>query len=191
MKKLLFNPFEDYSEKQLVFFGLLLTIAGSLLGMVFNGRFDGMLDLHFVNDSGYQPFLDNLIAILSSTLVFFIAARFINNRTRLIDILTASLISRAPIYILTVFNANNLMNDITEKLMLSVTPEDIDAISTQDIMILSAFSFLGILFLIWFFILLWNGFKTASNAKGTRHILLFILAIVVGEVISKIIFNFI
>jgi hypothetical protein len=189
MKKLLFNPFEDYSERQLLIAGSVFAVAGSLLGMAFNGRFDGMLDLHFIPNAGYEPFIDNAIAVFSSTLVLYLLAKSINNKTRFVDIVTTSLIARVPIYILTFFNINGFMNSITERLMQSATPEDIDAIPATDLIVLLLFSFIGLLFIVWFFILLWNGFRTASNAKGTRHIAFFVIAIVIGEVVSKLIFT--
>ena len=47
MKKI-FNPFQNFSEKQLVLFGSIITIIATALAVLLNGRFDGVLDLHFV-----------------------------------------------------------------------------------------------------------------------------------------------
>jgi hypothetical protein len=47
------------------------------------------------------------------------------------------------------------------------------------------FSFVAIFTLIWFSVLLWNGFKVATNAKGIKNIILFIFTILVVEIVSK------
>lgn len=48
MKKIIFNPFPKLFRKQLITFGILAGIIGCLLALAFNGRFDGVLDLHFI-----------------------------------------------------------------------------------------------------------------------------------------------
>lgn len=189
MKKFFYNPFESHSEKQLLLVGLVFTIIGSFLAMQFETRFDGMFDSHFANNLGYQPFLDNLIAIACLVTVLFAAGKMINTKTRFIDIVNTSLVSRVPLYLTCFFNAGGLLSDVTEKLLQSASPADIDAISGSDLALLTIVGFLGIILLIWFFLLLWNGFKVATNARGIKHIAIFIVAILVGEAISKIIFS--
>lgn len=190
MTKILYNPFESHSEKQLLIFGLAITIIGSLLAIPFDTRFDGMFDSHFSKNVGYLPFLDNLIAISCSLIVLFFAGKIINPKTRVIDIANTSIIARTPLYLTSFFNVGGFLGEVTEKLMQSTTPADIDAISGQDLLLLTAVGLLGIILLIWHFLLLWNGFKVATNARGGKHILLFVVAILVGEAISKIIFMF-
>ena len=99
MKTILFRPFERYSEKTLVIVGVAFTLIGSLLGAVFQGRFDGVLDMHFVpSTSFYQVLIDNVINIFCLVLFLFLSAKYINNKTRLIDILTAAMVARIPYY---------------------------------------------------------------------------------------------
>ena len=50
MKKLLLNPFEKNPETRLFIFGLAVTAIGSYLAYIFNGRYDGVIDLHFTNN---------------------------------------------------------------------------------------------------------------------------------------------
>ncbi len=61
MIKLLFNPFEKYSEKTLVTFGIIATIIGTLLGLVFNGIYDGILDMHPVKDISITEIIYSLV----------------------------------------------------------------------------------------------------------------------------------
>jgi hypothetical protein len=193
MKKLFFNPFEKNSETRLLIFGLILTAAGSYLGYLFNGRYDGVIDLHFTkNTTLVQPFIDNLINIVSLFAVLFLVGKIINTKTRIIDILSPILISRMPFYLLTFFNFRNFISDATasivEKLNLKAIPTELD-LSPLSMILLMLFAMISILCLIWFIVLLYNGFKIATNCKTSMHKLYFALSIVAAEIISKILIS--
>ncbi|MDR6967971.1 hypothetical protein J2X31_001985 [Flavobacterium arsenatis] len=194
MKTLLFNPFEKYAENKLLLFGIFITLAGSYLGYLFQGRFDGVIDLHFVPSTTlFEPLADNLINIFSLFLLLFLLGKYINPKTRVIDTLTPVMIARLPFYLLTFFNYQNYISGITEKLIASIdlqnTPTDLN-IATSDLIITLLFSGISILFLVWFVILLFNGFKVATNSRGIKNNLLFAGAIILAEILSKIIFTF-
>jgi hypothetical protein len=186
MKTLLFNPFEKYSDKTLMLFGFLFSLLGAFLGYFFNVRFDGVLDLHFVEKvTIYQPVLDIGIDITCSSTILFLVGKQINNKTRFIDILSASMIARTPLYCITFFNADNFIYNSTQKMLAMVEPGKIENLDVWDMLVIIIFALITILFLIWCIVLLFNGFKIATNAKGTKHTLLFILEITLAEILSK------
>ena len=194
MKTILFNPFEKYAENKLFVLGVLITLAGSYLGYLFQGRFDGVVDLHFVPSTTlFEPLIDNLINIVVLFLLLFILGKYINSKTRAIDILTPVLIARFPFYLLTFSNYQNYISGVSEKLIASLNlqnkPTELN-IATSDMIITLLFALISILFLIWFVILLFNGFKVATNSRGIKNNLLFAGAIVLAEILSKIIFIF-
>lgn len=187
MKTILFNPFQKYSDTVLLISGLCFSAIGVLLGFAFNARFDGFIDLHFTqNTTFFQPLSDTIINAFYGTIVFFIIGKVINKKTRIIDILTTCLIAKAPLYLIAFFNINHLMYNATLKMMSMTTIEKINSISTIDITIVMVSAVIMIPILIWVFVLLFNGFKTATNAKGIKHTLLFILGVILSEIISKI-----
>ena len=97
MKLVLFNPFEKFSASKLLVFGIIATLIGSYLGYVFNGRFDGVIDLHFNEETTLvQPFVDNAVNILCLSLSLFVVGRIINKKTRFIDVLIPAMIARIP-----------------------------------------------------------------------------------------------
>lgn len=186
MKTLLFNPFSKYPEKTLLSFGILATIIGSYLAFIFSGRFDGIIDLHFVPEvTLWQPFIDNGINICCLTILLLIAAKYINKRSRGIDILTTATIARIPYYILPLFNSNGYILESTEKIISMATPENLPDLSFFQLGGLLVFALFTILFLVWYMILLFNGFKVASNAKGPMPVVLFVMGVLIAEVISK------
>ncbi len=184
--KQLYNPFELYSERQLLIFGLVLTLIGSLLGYLFNGRFDGIVDFHLLESvTFFEVVLDNFFNTVLLTMLLYITGKLINSKTRFVDVLNASLLARIPFYILPFFNFNNVMYDVSNRTYDIMVAGSFNAISTPDIILLMLFSFVAICTLIWFSVLLWNGFKVATNAKGIKNIILFIFTILVVEVVSK------
>src|SRR5690625_1828664 len=191
MKTILFRPFERYSEKTLVIVGVAFTLIGSLLGAAFQGRFDGVLDMHFVpSTSFYQVLIDNAINIFCLVLFLFLSAKYINNKTRLIDILTAAMVARIPYYFMVFGNINNTMSKAREEIMQLVNPEMIEQVGTSSLLLVIGFGLISIVFLIWYIALLYNGFKVASNAKGNTPIALFILSILLAEVLSKVLIHY-
>lgn len=195
MKTIIFNPFERYTENKLLIFGILITLIGSYLGYLFQGRFDGVIDLHFVPSTTLlDPLIDNLINIILLFILLFILGKYINSKTRVIDILTPVMIARLPFYLLTFSNYQNFISDVSEKLIASIDmqkmPTDLN-IDTSDMIITILFAGLSILFLVWFIVLLFNGFKVATNSRGIKNNLLFAGAIIFAEIISKIILTLI
>jgi hypothetical protein len=190
--KLIFNPFERFRENQLLISGFAITALGSVLGYIFKARFDGVLDLHFVDSVlWFSPFFDNIINIVCASAVFFLAGYIINKKTRFVDVLVFSIIARAPLYLLTFFNAGGIMSSLGEKVTNNIKTNPLNALEGSDLMTLIIFGLLSIIFIIWHVTLLYNGYRVASNAKGVKAIILFILAILVAEIISKILISLI
>jgi hypothetical protein len=186
MIKILLNPFEKFSEKQLFVFGILFLIIGSFLGYQFNALFDSILHLSFPDNISFiNHLLQNIILTLILSLFLYAFGIYFNSKTRYIDILNVSLIARIPFYLTTLANINDASSTISNKLLESLNDLKSTSISTQDYSFLIATSILSLVCIIWLAVLLWNGFKTATNAKTTKQIVLFILVILVANFISS------
>ena len=187
MKSLLFKPFERYSELTLLIVGALFTILGSYAAFLFDIRFDGIIDLH-VSHSEYflQPLIDNLINIFCLVSFLFLSTLFFNRRTRIVDILTTSLIARIPFYILPILNFDGRIGHATDALLQLVKDNLIDQISISTTLPLLLFGIFTIIALIWYIYLLYTGYKISSNAKGNKPVILFVIALIVAEIASKI-----
>ncbi len=184
--KFLFNPFERYSEKVLMIVGVLFTLTGSYLAIVFKSRFDGVLDFHFVSEVlPRQPLIDNLINIFCLTILLFAVGKYLNNATRQIDILAAVIVARIPYYFLPILNTNDMMTTVTKNLMKSVSHPGVYQIPDLTNLLLMLFSLIIILALVWYIYLLYKGFKVAVNAKGVKATMLFFVTLLVAEVVSK------
>lgn len=192
MYKTLLNPFEKFSEKQLLIFGILFLFMGSYIGFFSNAYFDSILHISFVENATYfNSIAQNLIIIILLTLVLFALGKYLNPKTRLIDLLNVSLIARIPFYFSTLINFNNSTLKLTDKIMNNLDAIQNIKFSTSEYLFLIITSVFGILCLLLFAILLWNGFKTATNAKTTKETVLLIITLLIANFMSSYLINFI
>lgn len=195
MKHLLFNPFERFSERPLILFGIATTIVLSLTSAFFNARFDGVLDLHFSRPTFFiNTLTDNIINITILSIALFTLGKIRNSKTRFIDLFSASLIARIPYYFLAFFNWNDTVLRESEKLLqqfLTIQPETAPIFKEIQLLPLVLFSITSILFLAWYLYLLFQGYRVATNAKGAVEVVLFGVTILIAELFSKFIFYFI
>ena len=193
MKKILLNPFEQFSERPLILFGIAATIVLSMTSAYFNARFDGIIDLHFHTPTFVMNTLtDNALNITILSLALFTLGKIRNTKTRFIDVFVASLISRIPLYLVPFLNWNNSILEESEKLtkqILTAQPGMVPSFEDVNIVSLALFSIVSILLLAYFIYLLYRGYKVATNAKGAVEVILFGVTIIIAEIFSKIIFN--
>jgi hypothetical protein len=192
MKKILFNPFEQFSERPLILFGIAATVILSMTAAFFNARFDGVLDLHFLTPTLFiNTLTDNIINISVLCLTLFSLGKIRNNKTRFVDVFSACLIARIPYYLVPFFNWNNRILLESEKILkqfMTLQPGMTPEFESNQILLLGLFTVVSMLFLTWFIYLLYRGYQVATNAKGTVEVILFGLALLVAEAFSKFIF---
>jgi hypothetical protein len=188
---ILLNPFNKFSEKQLLFFGLVTVAIGSYIAYLVGVTFDGAIDVHlWPNISLFQSLKENVITILLLTILLFALGKIINAKTRLIDILNASLIFRVPFYLTAVLVGIPAIKEIEDSLVKNAQNMADFNLKTTDIIILLCLTAALIALLIYAIALLYNGFKTATNVKQTSHKVFFGIAILVAEILCKIFLTF-
>jgi hypothetical protein len=183
-----YQPFERFSHQTLLAVGVIITLLGSFIAFAFHARFDGILDVHFVKEVEFhQPFLDNVLNILVTSVLLFFLGRKLNPKTRWIDILNAIMVSRIFLYVSTLLNFQNFMVDKTDKLMAQFPEISMDS----TLIWILAMGILMMVFLALYLIYLFMGFKVAINGKKSVYILYFLLILLLSEIILKIIYQFI
>ena len=55
----------------------------------------------------------------------------------------------------------------------------------NNIIVIASFAMFATLVLIWVISLLYNGYKTAANTKGTKAIVIFAIALIIADISSR------
>jgi hypothetical protein len=189
---ILLNPFTKFSEKQLLVFGLVTLVIGSYLATLFGVTFDGIIDVHLWPDNTFlQSLKENAITILLLTILLFALGKMINSKTRLIDILNANLIFRLPFFLMAALMTIPAVKSIEESLVKNAQNMAGFSLNTIDVIVLLCLTGAIIALLIYAIALLYNGFKTATNSKQASHKVYFGIALLIAEILSKIILSLI
>lgn len=187
--KLLFNPFGIYSEKQLLVSGILITAAGSFLGSWLNVTFDGVLDVHQYKTDFLTGLKENGINVACIFIVLFVLGKLINRKTRAVDILNTSMVSRVPQYISALITALPVLKKVEDEIISHQGNLQHLNFQPVDLMLLFAISMLLLALTAYYITLLVNGFRTSVNAKKWQHFVGFAVALIIAEIISKLLIS--
>ena len=185
--KTFFNPFSRYNEKALLLFGVFSFFIVTTLCYFFQMKMDGLL--HFgstENDTWWKIAVQNAFVFGSAFVVLWILAFFYNAKTRVIDVANTVLVSSVANVFVILFSGIPFFNKIPEKLS-TVPPEKIMEHKTE-LMIVLLTSLFIIPFAIYSVVLLYNGFKIATNMKSWQKITLFFVVIFLLNLITQLYF---
>lgn len=181
------NPFDKYTDKTLATIAAIATLFGCIASWLFSAIHDGVIDLHMLSDLDITVAVGSILAdILVLSVCLFAGARLINRKTRFQDIIFVAAIARIPYYLLSFLNINAMSYRATQTLEQSLLRGmDVD-VAPRDYVIITLLALFSILALVWMILLLVNGFKVASNARGTKDMTIFVIALIVAEIASQL-----
>jgi hypothetical protein len=169
--KSLFNPFSKFSEIQLFFVGLLFLILNSFVCLFTKIQMDSIF--HYSENENLSiesAFLLVGISTVSAILFLFLFALIINKKTRFIDIANTVLISQAPNFIVLLCIKFSGMNALAKSLKTTTGAGD-----TINLVQFLFYILIILTITAYGFVLIYNGFKTATNFKKWQHITLFVV----------------
>jgi len=177
--ELLLNPFTRIAGLQAFGLGLVFVILMGIIGTYSHVGFDGVIDMHLVNQMTFVHSFSLLaIDIISIVIVMWITGVIISGKIRFIDILGTLTLAKAPFIILAIAG------------YFSKSPDSAEILRNPGI-ILNSVSFIFLLILtlpvmIWSIILMINALKVSCNIKGSKLTAAFIIALLISEIISKV-----
>ena len=174
----LFNPFSKISEKRLFLFGLLFFSVNSVVCFFTSTKMDSIF--HFSpqkNLSLSSAFSFTAVSSASAMFFLFLLSLVINKRTRFIDIANTVFISQVPNFLILLCIKFSGLETLTSKInTTNGTPPSLNLDSIA-IIPFTIGIILMLAFIIYGFVLMYNGFKTATNLKKGYHIALFIISL--------------
>ncbi|WP_028295658.1 YIP1 family protein [Olivibacter sitiensis] len=187
MNKWIYYIFENWNERKQFGIGGVATILGSTLAYMVNMRYVGLLNINILSPRlpFYTPLLDNITNVLLLSIALFLAGLFLNAKTRFLDILNVAMLSRAVLYLGCLLNINGFFVSYSEKVLEQVQQGalEIDNQSMIPMLILALISLVFLIVSLW---MLFAGFKTATNGKGTKLVVVFIAVLVVISFVPQL-----
>ncbi|UMQ41861.1 YIP1 family protein [Chryseobacterium sp. Y16C] len=187
--KTVFNPFSKYSENQLLIAGIVSLGITLVLCNVFNLQVDSIFHYRYADekDSFIKSIGYSLLSYIIAIIIFFILGKIYNKRTRFIDIINTILISQIPgIFIILISELPIIKNSMESiRVMAEKNPANI---SPADLVVICIFSFSALLLIAYGMTLIYNGFKTATNLKNWKQIVIFAFLIIVTTITCQFIF---
>lgn len=180
MFKKLLNPFAYFDDKLLLIIGLITHIFFSYVCYLADSYFPDFLsiqkikiDFSFV-DIVYQNTRNVLIAIL----LLYLYGKFINAKTRFIDIVNVVLISRIAYYIVFITDFIPFVNEKINKVTEGVLSNNLAILQDPSTMIvIVTVGFFALFCMALLFYYLFIGFKTVTNMKNPKQTFGFVAVI--------------
>ncbi|WLD24794.1 hypothetical protein NU10_05290 [Flavobacterium dauae] len=190
MKKILQilkNPFATISDKKQTMIGLFSFILGIIISNFMQMKIE-IIGINSVSNYKMSDIIINQsINIFILTLVLYGLGKFINKKTRIIDILNSVLLALIPLYISLFQNTNNFVVNEGRKVFTAIENK---AIYQYKPSVLFLFTTIIVIALIVYYIyLLFIGFKTATNAKKTGHYILFFILFIITDLLTSALIN--
>lgn len=178
--KIIFNPFEKFNAKLLLFVGITFLVINIYASYLFGFLQNSIFHYGFVGKNSTFPdsVKISILSYLAGIVGLFVLGKIFNRKTRMIDITNAVLISQIPlafsILIGGILFIKNILSPI-EKLATENKIQELQNIPKMDIFIICCYTFVVIWCLIYGIILIYNGFRTATNIKKWQQIAIFII----------------
>ncbi|TYR35077.1 hypothetical protein FXV77_14110 [Sphingobacterium phlebotomi] len=186
MERLFLNPFEDYSEKNLLWIGIVGFVLGIIISYFGKIVFDGIIQIHMGVTNITAIILGNLSNMGILTLGLFMLAKVLYKKTRFVDILNNVLIARIPMLL-----AGLLVVWMTKLVPMGKTAEINLAMSLDqsDMMWIALLAIFLLFMIIYFFYLLVIGVRHSINSKKFGHGFLIVIAVFVLDSMALLVYR--
>lgn len=185
MKQILFNPFRTIAGAKALLIGWIIMLITACIAMYSQCHFDGAIDVHIGrNTTAIAYFLEPLVNWSVLTVIFYFTGLLLStSHIRWIDFAGTVALARYP-YLLAAFIAFAMPTLDPESL---INFRDIDTSTLASLMITSI---LILLVSIWMIGLLYRAFTISGNLRGRQAVWGFIIALILSELITGIIFHY-
>jgi hypothetical protein len=183
----LFRPFRFIAGGKALIYGILVMLLLVGLCLLTDTMFDGTLDSHYGCEKSI--ILQHIYCIFGvyiiTVIVFYVTALIVSGKNvRLIDIAGTLALAKIPLIVDALLGFLPLSKALCG-IDLDFSPEGMQQIS-MIILKMSPFLILGVVTLIWYIVLMYNGYSVSANVRGTKGVLTFIAALLLSETLSKV-----
>jgi len=170
------NPFRYVAGTRALLIGLAGMLLTAIIARYSETHFDGVLDAHFGMEAPLSLFIiEGVISWLCAVICFYVAGMILTrSAVRLVDIAGTMAFARLPMIFVALVG-----------FFVSGTPVNLEDIDPSFIVA----GVVGMLFTIWMVTWMYQAYIISTNLKGAKGIVSFIVALIVAEVMSKLLFS--
>ncbi|MBN2287730.1 MAG: hypothetical protein JXQ83_00260 [Candidatus Glassbacteria bacterium] len=187
----LFNPFHYVAGGKALAIGAGCIIASGLVAALSNSRLDGVIDFHSgppVQNPAWLPVSDGFLAWVLMGVLLLIGGKVISrSRVRVLDVFGTQALARFPHLITALFalipGARRYSQNLQVKLLASGAP--LQAYPMDGFLFILTM-IVAVLMTVWMVVLMYRAFAVSCNVSGGKAVGVFIAALILGEVISKV-----
>lgn len=179
----MFNPFVRIAGIRSLVLGLAGIVAAGLIAAGAGIRFDGLLDVH----AGYEvalwvPVVEGMVNWAVFTLLLVVAALLFSKSTvRMIDVAGTQALARMPLLPVAAICGLPWIREAFDEMARSAISGQLSGIPWMGVAVGAVVTLAGV---VWMVALMWKAFSVSCNMKGGRAIALFVLAVLIGEVVT-------
>ncbi len=186
----LFNPFYYIAGGKALVVGVVLILGAGFIGALSNSHFDGVLDFHTGVTAPLWVFVvEGIIDWIAISSFLFLGGKIISkSHVRVIDIFGTQALARSPGLVTMLFALLPGYRRFAGHLAAQYI-KTLPSVQTNqgDIIIFVITVLIAILMLVWMVALMYRAYSVSCNVVGGKAIGVFILGLILGEAVSKII----
>ena len=173
--KWIYNPFEIIAGWEALVIGVVVMALTAIFGTINHIVFNGVVDVNIGASLSFTAsFAMQAVNFLIVFFIFWLAGVcFSKSKTRAIDVAGTMALARVPLLFFTLL------------CFLPIVPENIFDFTGTVIFVI-----ICIPFIVWMVALMYNAYTVSFHLKGSRAVLSFIGALLIAEIISKLVFIF-
>ena len=182
--------FNFYSPVLILIIGvagfLILLLTAELTGT----RFYSVAGVHYLKADEYNDtFLSNIASVLILILVCIVYIELIGRELNIIRIINAVLISRLPFLFFALFNIDQYIQNLII-INLSKFKHELYDFLAADLLVLGVYLVIGVAAIVYSIWLLQKGLRPLTGRPGKREIILFGFGLLMAELGSRIMIQF-
>lgn len=185
--KILKNPYAIVEDKKLLIIGIFSFVLGIIISYFMQMKIEIIAINSVSNYKISSILLNQSINVLTLTFILYGLGKFINKKTRIIDILNSVLIALIPLYIGLFQNTNNFIVNEGTKVFTAIENKVIHQYKPPILFL--PIVLIVIVLIVYHIYLLFIGFKTATNAKKAWHYVLFFILLIVVDLFASTLIN--
>ncbi|MDR2824500.1 MAG: YIP1 family protein [Prevotellaceae bacterium] len=186
----IFRPFQFVAGGKALILGIVTMFVLVALCYASNTFFDGAIDAHYgCKEKAILPHVYCVFGVwVVMTVLFYLTALLAGSKkTRLIDIAGTLALAKLPLIVFALIGFLPMTKALCGLDLTNFNPMDTE--TTRQIMMVAVKMlptlFVCLLAVIWYIVLMYNGYSVSVNLRGTKGILTFIAALLVSEILAK------